>query len=116
MLNGLNNFPLSLELPYLTSSLGVGFSKSIQKVQNQQIYVPDRGGTKKSNNFADVIYGSPLSLLAPIYNAKEGRRRQDSIRHRREESACRGQSCQASRIFNPKLSLEFLIRVPTFWK
>ena len=46
MLNGLNNFPLSLELPYLTSSLGVGFSKSIQKVQNQQIYVPDRGGQK----------------------------------------------------------------------
>ena len=34
---------------------------------------------------------------------------------RREEGACRGRSCQASGIFNQKLSIEFLIRVPTFW-
>ena len=33
----------------------------------------------------------------------------------REESACKGQSCQASGILNQKLSLEFLIRVLTFW-
>ena len=74
MLNGLNNFPLSLELPYLTSSLGVGFSKSIQKVQNQQIYVPDRGGQKNPTILRTSYMedGSPLSLSTPIMQKKGG--------------------------------------------
>ena len=41
---------------------GGGSPKSRQKDQNQLICDSDKGGegVKKSKNFADVIYGSPL--------------------------------------------------------
>ena len=40
---------------------GGGSPKSRQKEQNQLICDSDRGGgVKKSENFADVIYGSPV--------------------------------------------------------
>ena len=49
-------------LLYMMSALdgGGGSPKSRQKEQNQLIYVRDKGGGgKKTENFADVIYGSP---------------------------------------------------------
>ena len=56
-------------LPYMTSAGGGGgrgSPKSRRKEQNQLICYSDKGeGVKKSENFADVIYGSPLCI---IYN------------------------------------------------
>ena len=47
----------------MTSTVGGGRGspKSRQKEQNQLICDSDKGGVNKSENFADVIYGSPLS-------------------------------------------------------
>ena len=46
---------------------GRGSPKSRRKEKNQLICDSDKGeGVKKSENFADVIYGSPLSELAHI--------------------------------------------------
>ena len=48
----------------MTSAVGGGSPKSLRKEHNQQISVRDKGGgVKKSDNFAFVIYGSPLTLL-----------------------------------------------------
>ena len=47
-------------LPYMTSALG-GVPKSRQKEQNQLISIWE--GVKKSQNFVDVIYGSPLTWI-----------------------------------------------------
>ena len=45
----------------MTSTVG-GSPKNRQKEQNQRIFDSDRGeGVKKFENFADVIYGSPLT-------------------------------------------------------
>ena len=54
----------------------VGSPKSRQKEQNQLICDSDRGeGVKKSEIFADVIYGSPLSAVpAPAGREGEGAR------------------------------------------
>ena len=44
----------------MTSAVGGGSPKSRQKEQNQLIFDRDKGeGVKKSEKFADVIYGSP---------------------------------------------------------
>ena len=54
----------------MTSAVEGGSPKSRQKEQNQLIFDSDRGeGVQKSETFADVIYGSPLRLVAsPILN------------------------------------------------
>ena len=50
----------------MTSAVGggEGSPNSRQKEQNQLICDSDKGseGVKKSENFADVIYGSPLTV------------------------------------------------------
>ena len=57
-----SSLPLS-GLPYMTSAVGGGRGspKNRQKEQSQLIFDSDKGGVKKSENFVDVIYGSPLS-------------------------------------------------------
>ena len=46
------------------SGWGIGGSpKSRRKEQNQLICDSDEGGVKKSENFTDVMYGSPLGQL-----------------------------------------------------
>ena len=54
-------------LPYMTSAVGGGGGspKSRRKEQNQLICDSDKGeGVNKSENFADVIYGSPLMFFS----------------------------------------------------
>ena len=56
----------------MTSAVGggKGFPKSRQKEQNQLIFDSDKGeGVKKSEDSADVIYGSPLreNILALLF-------------------------------------------------
>ena len=58
--------------PYMTSAVAGkegGPQKADNKEQNQLLCVSDGGGgVKKSENFADVIYGSPLGLgLIPSF-------------------------------------------------
>ena len=50
----------------MTSAVGGGRGspKSRQKEQNQLICDSNKGEVKKSENFADIIYGSPLSSFA----------------------------------------------------
>ena len=53
-------------LPYMMSAVcgGRGYPKSRRKEKNQLICDIDRGrGVKKSQNFADVMYGSPLMRI-----------------------------------------------------
>ena len=50
----------------MTSAMGggKGSPKNKQKEQNQLICDSDKGGgVKKSENYADVIYGSPRTVL-----------------------------------------------------
>ena len=57
-------------LPYMmyTAGGGRGFPKSRQKERCCVNSVRDRGeGVNKSENFADVIYGSPLNYRAATY-------------------------------------------------
>ena len=42
---------------------GEGAPKSRHQEQNQLICDSDKEGVKKSENFADVIYGSPLEMF-----------------------------------------------------
>ena len=61
-------------LPYMTSTVGGGGSpKSRQEEQNQLICDSD-SGVKNSDNFAGVIYGSPLRHQEPIICEEDQRR------------------------------------------